>query len=502
MWDGNVRIRELVVDTTLTDVVVADSVGCLFVNPNLGGAITDADWDITTFSSTNDMVAIPSGRVGIGTGFINPPVAKLDVFTQENDTAGSFQVFGDTTGGFIGVFASSTSNVVTSFNIASLNEATGLGRNIGNLSEAKGGTVLNIAVFGTAQGTGGLSITGARFIASGGPVSSDVTGVSGSATGTGKMAVGGDFSAVGDTGTATKSFGVRAIAGGDTTTVSYGIFASSPQASTNAPVRAGFFDGFIETTTASIIFSSDSILKENVQPIQNATEIINKLQPKTFTYKKDSYPMNLAAGLQYGLIAQQVDTVLPDLNSNSTYPARFDSAGNQVSPEVQYMSTNYVGFVPILIAAFQEQKLVIDNQQLLLDSILACCANNNYSRLAGEGADNTGREESNDYNAEVNSVIDIVPDNTIARKETNLEQNHPNPFRERTVFTYSIGKESHVELIIHSYTGQYITTLVSQQQDKGSYTIDWHTADIAAGVYYYSLMVDGMEWVKKAIRIK
>ncbi len=42
------------------------------------GMGADDDWDFTTF--TNDMVSIPIGNVGVGTGLVNPPNAKLDVF--------------------------------------------------------------------------------------------------------------------------------------------------------------------------------------------------------------------------------------------------------------------------------------------------------------------------------------------------------------------------------------------------------------------------------------
>ena len=42
----------------------------------------------------------------------------------------------------------------------------------------------------------------------------------------------------------------------------------------------------------------------------------------------------------------------------------------------------------------------------------------------------------------------------------------------------------------------------NNHQSEGSYSIDWNTSDIAPGIYFYTLRVDGVEWVKKAIRIK
>lgn len=93
-----------------------------------------------------------------------------------------------------------------------------------------------------------------------------------------------------------------------------------------------------------------------------------------------------------------------------------------------------------------------------------------------------------------------IRENTL--KSKSKINNYPNPFRNSTTFTYSIGKPGLVELLIHSYFGQYITTLVNEQHDEGSYSINWNTTDIAPGVYFYTLKVDGLEWVKKAIRIK
>ncbi|MBW8051853.1 MAG: T9SS type A sorting domain-containing protein [Cytophagales bacterium] len=103
---------------------------------------------------------------------------------------------------------------------------------------------------------------------------------------------------------------------------------------------------------------------------------------------------------------------------------------------------------------------------------------------------------------QINSQVQINSDNSLNRKNTELYQNYPNPFGDNTNFSYAIEQAGQVELVIHSYFGRYITTLVTEHQDKGSYSIEWNTTDIPPGLYFYTLRVDGMEWVKKAIRIK
>ncbi|MBN2681055.1 MAG: T9SS type A sorting domain-containing protein, partial [Bacteroidales bacterium] len=104
---------------------------------------------------------------------------------------------------------------------------------------------------------------------------------------------------------------------------------------------------------------------------------------------------------------------------------------------------------------------------------------------------------------EINSTtIAIETDGSLLENKTTLNQNNPNPFAYKTTFTYSIGNAGYVELEITDQYGRFIERLVSENQEQGNYSVEWNANDIAPGLYFYSLKVDGMVWVKKAIKIK
>lgn len=64
---------------------------------------------------------------------------------------------------------------------------------------------------------------------------------------------------------------------------------------------------FAGSSSANI---SDRDLKENINPISNGLETINKLQGRTFEWKEST---KMDGGIKYGLIAQELEEVLPDL---------------------------------------------------------------------------------------------------------------------------------------------------------------------------------------------
>ena len=94
---------------------------------------------------------------------------------------------------------------------------------------------------------------------------------------------------------------------------------------------------------------SDIRIKNTINPISGALNIINQLNPVTFYYKSDiKYEF-----LKSGFIAQEVQTILPDLVSDSLYSNEYGS---------NLLGVETTGFIPFIIKAIQEQNEIIQQQ--------------------------------------------------------------------------------------------------------------------------------------------
>lgn len=134
----------------------------------------------------------------------------------------------------------------------------------------------------------------------------------------------------------------------------YGVYGYAYGGYTN---WAGYFNGYVYAT--SYYNSSDKNLKNNIQTIPTALKKIMDLNGVTFewkteselenivkqTGKKDPFKMNLPVGLQYGVVAQDVEKVLPELVNT-------DADGLK--------SVDYVKIIPVLIEAIKEQQKQIE----------------------------------------------------------------------------------------------------------------------------------------------
>lgn len=107
------------------------------------------------------------------------------------------------------------------------------------------------------------------------------------------------------------------------------------------------------------LFISDAIYKKNVKDIKNGLDLINSLNAKTYLWKQEDFPeLNFDSKLQYGLIAQEVEKIIPDIVSTNLEGRK---------------SINYVQIIPLLIQAVQQQQQQILLLQNKLDS-------NNYKQ--------------------------------------------------------------------------------------------------------------------------
>lgn len=132
----------------------------------------------------------------------------------------------------------------------------------------------------------------------------------------------------------------------------YGFASTSPNS------WAGYFSGNVYVS-GTLTQASDAKLKLNIQDLPGgALAQILKLRPKTYRYRTSLYPgLNLPEGEQIGLIAQDVQDVIPSAVKETSGPIDPD---DKSKGQERFLGVDYIKIVPLLIKAIQEQQSQID----------------------------------------------------------------------------------------------------------------------------------------------
>ena len=157
-------------------------------------------------------------------------------------------------------------------------------------------------------------------------------------------------------------------------------------------------------------------------------------------------PEQYLSPVQYGLDADQLKAVYPEL----VYE---DANGN--------VSINYVEMVPLLVQSINE----------LTKKLAEIEGSSAKKAKATSGA--TGIEETA-------SDVDMV----------RMDQNKPNPFSESTVITLNIPAETQsATIFIYDMSGKQVQSLPVTERGETDITV--YARDLTAGMYIYTLVVDG-----------
>ncbi|MEL6134206.1 MAG: tail fiber domain-containing protein [Bacteroidota bacterium] len=254
-----------------------------------------------------------------------------------------------------------------------------------------------------------------------------------------------------------------------------GYFSTNSNASTRA---AAFFSGNI-VVTGSVNGSSDRRIKKSIQSAQGSLDQIMKLNTYTYEYRTKEYDyMNLPEGKQYGLIAQEVEKLMPELVKEYYQPNEYiDENGELQGKEgLTFKSVNYMSLVPVLIGALQEMQVQNEQELAARDARIA---------------------ELEAAVAELKGTPSDAPANTNWSNfgEAELFQNTPNPFTEQTTIRYNLPQTfESATLFVYDMNGRQVNRFNNLTR-KGSLTIEGSTLD--AGMYIYSLIVDGKEIATK-----
>ena len=131
----------------------------------------------------------------------------------------------------------------------------------------------------------------------------------------------------------------------------YGIYASAANGTKN---YAAYFSG--NTYCTGSYTPSDEKLKENLEDIDGSLERILKLKPKKYDYKvKEFQKMNLPHGKKFGLLAQDVEAIFPELITEMSEPDTSENPDQNKKRET-FKAVDYVSLIPILVNAIQEQQ--------------------------------------------------------------------------------------------------------------------------------------------------
>lgn len=83
-----------------------------------------------------------------------------------------------------------------------------------------------------------------------------------------------------------------------------------------------------------------------------------------------------------------------------------------------------------------------------------------------------------------------------------LAQNYPNPFNPSTHFDFTIADFGLVTLTVHDMLGREVATLVNEEKQPGTYTVNWNAKGLASGMYLYNLQAGDFVATKKLLLLR
>ena len=369
----------------------------------------------------------------------------------------------------------------------------------GNLTTGSLNVLVGASGTGASYGVYGTSSNGYGVYGSGGNTGVYSSGGSIGAYGTGANDGTYGYSSGGNgaAGSSNSSNGVYGYSGssygGYFVSNSYhGIYASTGSSASN--IYAGIFQGNVYVY--GTYNGSDKKLKKNINDFTDAMTIINKLKPKNYEFRDDGKfaSLHLPKGNHYGLLAQDVEEILPDLVRESPLEVNKPAEQDIIKPSadgkpaqisgqkeiplnmtkeiMNVKGINYTELIPILIRGIQEQQAQINKQQA---QVLQLIANN---------------DDLQNQVYELKSMISKGGNaSAITSLSGYLKQNVPNPANSNTVISYYLPYNAgSAQIKITDIKGSLLKVY---NPSKGEGQVNIKTGELPVGTYNYSLYVNG-----------
>jgi hypothetical protein len=260
---------------------------------------------------------------------------------------------------------------------------------------------------------------------------------------------------------------------------------------------AGYFAGAVLTSGGSLWGASDQTFKDSIQPLINVDSLLMQIETVSFNYKQtgNAQQLNLPTGIRYGVLAQQIEQVIPSIVREVTHPAMYDTLGMETSASFTYKVVDMSQLVPLMLRDLQKKSFVIESLNIHIDTLEAqlgsltarlgllenCLSSLIPGLCTGQVALPLNRN---------NSQVNVQPIGLSDRNSIVLDQNAPNPFAESTIIRYHL-PESVVKAQIHFYdaAGKLVNTVELAGRGEGQLNV--FAEDLSSGTYTYALMADG-----------
>lgn len=129
--------------------------------------------------------------------------------------------------------------------------------------------------------------------------------------------------------------------------------------------------------------------------------------------------------------------------------------------------------------------------------------NNTSSEISSTYKLNNGKVSGSNLLSIGNGTITGVKDNnTEIPIKYELSQNYPNPFNPTTIIKFAVPKAGYYHLNVYNILGQKMMTLVEGQLQAGYHNSIFDGANLASGIYIYSLEGENINLSRKMLLIK
>lgn len=298
--------------------------------------------------------------------------------------------------------------------------------------------------------------------------------------------------------TATSAFGVYGMTNASNATItdSYGVYGQAANGTNNYSLYgtspgSGANDWSLYAagrtfTPGGNWTSSDASLKQNIMDVDvlSSAAVLDAITLHHFEFNPAACPqLTFPEGQQLGVIAQELEQLLPNLVTTVHQPAEENADSGELLPAIDFKAINQEALIPYLIAGHQAQQATISQLQAqlvaILEQLAACC---------------DGGMIFQDSDARSANATEVTGNERLLRIA-------PNPFTDRTTLYCNLERSGRMQLIANGADGRDLFVLAEGQREAGEFQHVWSTEQLAPGVYYVTLLLDGEALVKRAVKV-